>query len=73
MATDAEVNAALDSAQTGRGANVTKSANSGDGLSVARYAEGNAVCPGRARWVNCTASDNAATQAAAILVALRAG
>ena len=35
------------------------------------YVEGNVDAPGRARWVTTTASDNAATQAAAILVALR--
>ena len=33
---------------------------------------GRLTVPGRVRWVSCTASDNAATQAAAVLVALRA-
>ncbi len=36
------------------------------------YVIGNVDAPGRARWVNTTASDNAATQAAAVLTALRA-
>ena len=33
---------------------------------------GRGTVPGRVRWVVCTASDNAATQAAACLAALRA-
>jgi hypothetical protein len=33
---------------------------------------GGVDAPGRMRWVSCTASDNAATQAAAVLAALRA-
>ena len=36
------------------------------------YMIGNVDAPGRARWVETTAADNAATQAAAALVALRA-
>lgn len=36
------------------------------------YVIGNVDAPGRARWVSTTASDNAATQAAAVLTALRA-
>ena len=36
------------------------------------YVVGNANAPGRERWVTTTASDNAATQAAAVLTALRA-
>ena len=36
------------------------------------YAIGNVDAPGRARWVITTASDSAATQAAAILTGLRA-
>ena len=36
------------------------------------YVIGNADAPGRSRWVTTTASDTAATQAAAILTALRA-
>lgn len=35
------------------------------------YVIGNADAPGRNRWVTTTASDTAATQAAAILTALR--
>ena len=36
------------------------------------YVEGNQDAVGRVRWVTTTASDNAATQAAAVLTALRA-
>lgn len=36
------------------------------------YVVGNVDAPGRNRWVSCTASDNAATQATAVLAALRA-
>lgn len=36
------------------------------------YVEGNQDARGRARWVSTTAADNAATQAAAVLTALRA-
>ena len=35
------------------------------------YVSGGVDAPGRTRWVSTTASDNAATQAAAVLVALR--
>lgn len=35
------------------------------------YVEGNQDARGRARWVSTTAADDAATQAAAILTALR--
>lgn len=36
------------------------------------YVHGNQTVPGRVRWCPTTASDNAATQAAAVLAALRA-
>jgi hypothetical protein len=36
------------------------------------YVSGNVDAPGRVRWVSTTAADNAATQAAAVLTALRA-
>lgn len=36
------------------------------------YVDGRATVPGRVRYVATTASDNAATQAAAVLTALRA-
>lgn len=36
------------------------------------YVEGNMDAPGRAKLISTTASDNAATQAAAVLTALRA-
>lgn len=35
------------------------------------YVQGAAVVPGRTRWVSTTASDDAATQAVAVLTALR--
>ena len=36
------------------------------------YVEGNLYAPGKAKLIRTTASDNAATQAAAVLTALRA-
>ena len=36
------------------------------------YVIGNVDAPGRSRWITTTAADSAATQAAAILTALRA-
>ncbi len=36
------------------------------------YVEGNLDAPGRAKLISTTAADNAATQAAAVLAALRA-
>lgn len=36
------------------------------------YVEGNGDAPGRAKLIRTTAADNAATQAAAVLTALRA-
>jgi hypothetical protein len=36
------------------------------------YVQANGAAAGRARWVTTTAADNAATQAAAVLAALRA-
>jgi hypothetical protein len=36
------------------------------------YAVGNQDAPGKAKWVTTTAASNAATQAAALLTALRA-
>ena len=36
------------------------------------YVEGNMDAPGRAKLISTTAADNAATQAAAVLTALRA-
>lgn len=36
------------------------------------YVVGNMDAPGRAKWISTTASDSAATQAAAVLTALRA-
>lgn len=36
------------------------------------YVQGNQDAPGRARWVTTTAADDASTQAAAVLTALRA-
>ena len=44
----------------------------GDNTKQAWLVHGRGVVPGRVRWVTCTASDNAATQAAAVLAALRA-
>lgn len=43
-----------------------------DATKQAWLVEGRLTVPGRTRWVVCTASDNAATQAAAVLAGLRA-
>lgn len=43
-----------------------------DATKQAWLVHGMGTVGGRVRWVSCTASDNAATQAAAVLVALRA-
>ena len=37
------------------------------------YIAGGTVYPGRTQWVRTTAADNAATQAAAVIAALKAG
>ena len=53
-------------------ARVLKTDGTGTWGTVQRwYVMGNVDAPGRARWVETTASDDAATQAAAVLVALR--
>ena len=44
----------------------------GDNTKQAWLVHGRGTVPGRVRWVTCTASDNAATQAASVLAALRA-
>lgn len=44
----------------------------GDATKQAWLVHGRGTVPGRVRWVTCTASDNAATQAASVLAALRA-
>ena len=44
----------------------------GDATKQEWYVHGRLTVPGRVRWVGTTASDNAATQAAAVLAALRA-
>lgn len=43
-----------------------------DASKQAWLVSGMGTVAGRVRWVSCTASDNAATQAAAVLTALRA-
>jgi hypothetical protein len=67
--TAAALNAALGT--TGRNAQVVKDDGTYD--TVQRwYVLGGVDAPGRARWVETTAADDAATQATAVLVALRA-
>ena len=68
--TPADVQAALDT--TGRGALITRSEQVISGTAGAYYVLGGAAVPGRNRWCAVTNTDNAATQAAAILVALAA-
>jgi hypothetical protein len=53
-------------------ARILKADEGGGGTYQYWYVQGNVDAPGRCRWCACTASDNAATQAAAILVTLRA-
>lgn len=70
VVTPADVQAALD--VTGRGAQIVKSEQVIATTAGAYYVTGGAAVPGRARWCAITNTDNAATQAAAILTALRA-
>lgn len=74
MATAAETQAALGT--SGMSATIVREenrTNSGDTvLTKNYYVLGGVDAPGRARWCQVTVADNAATQAAAILVALRA-
>ena len=65
MPTDAEINAQLEG-----GIRILQSSSSGDGTVVSRYAGGGTSSPGRFRWVNCNAADDADTQADAIETAL---
>lgn len=72
MATPAEIQAQIDSAGTGKVANITMSMGV-DSTYDNHYVVG--VSPpytGRSRWVKTTKSDSAATQATAILNALTA-
>lgn len=67
--TAADLNAALGT--SGRNAQCIR--DDGTYSTVQRwYCVGGGDVPGRARWVETTAADNAATQAAAVLTALRA-
>lgn len=67
--TAAQLNAALGT--TGRNAQCIKDDGTYD--TVQRwFVLGGADAPGRARWVETTAADDATTQAAAVLTALRA-
>lgn len=76
MATMAEVNAELDAAGTGMTAKAILEENrTNDGtdpLTKNYYCLGGTDAPGRASWVAITVADSAATQAAAVLVGLRA-
>lgn len=70
MATPAQIQAQMDSAATGKVANLTMTVGV-DATYDNHYAVG--ICPpysGRSRWVRTTKSDSAATQAAAILAGL---
>lgn len=64
MPSDDEINAQLG------GARIVMSAMSGDGLTISHYVNGGGLAPGRFRWIDCTAADSAAAQAAAIESAL---
>ena len=65
MASDDSINALLLG-----GAKIIISAMSGDGLTVSHYVDGGGLAPGRFHWIDCTAADSAAAQAAAIAAAL---
>ena len=69
--TPAACQAALDSTAQGKIANIVRADEGGGGTQQRWYVVGvTRPYAGRSRWVNTTASDNAATQAAAILAAL---
>lgn len=68
MATSAEVQSALD--PTGLAAKILSFNNAG--LKQNAYVQGGIGYAGRTLWVETTAADNAATQAAAITTAMRA-
>ncbi len=69
--TPAACQAAIDSAGGGKIANIAIADEGGGGTEQRWYVVGiTAPYAGRSRWVNTTASGNAATQAAAILAAL---
>lgn len=71
MATPAEIQAEIDPAGTGLVANIQQVLHVDDTYDNV-YAVGVNSYPGRSRWVKTTRSDNAATQATAILAALAA-
>lgn len=70
MATAEAVESALDTGGNGLGAQINVSLVGASLTSY--YVVGLILAPGRSRWVTCNTADSAATQAAAILVALRA-
>lgn len=71
MATPAEIQAAMDSAATGRVANIQCMQNA-EGTTVDDFYVVGVIAPyaGRSRWCRTTAADSAATQAASILAQL---
>lgn len=71
MATAAECNAVLDSQGTGKKAQVIKSiAQSPSSTKSLYYALGGVDYRGKAKWVEVTTADSAATQATAVQAAL---
>lgn len=73
--TAAAVQAALDAASVGTlpsDVRIIQSAFDPGGTKQEWYCLGGITLAGRARWVETTASDSAATQAAAIITALQA-
>lgn len=70
--TPAACQAALDSTAQGKVANIVRADEGGVAGAEQRWYVVGVTRPyaGRSRWVNTTASDDAATQAAAILAAL---
>lgn len=72
MATPAQIQAQLDSAGTGKVANITISTHAGATYDN-HYVVGIDSYAGRSRWCTTTQADSAATQAASILTQLRSG
>lgn len=70
MATVAEIQAELDSAATGRIANITRMSKTAVSTIDNFYVQAK-IGAGRSRWVATTNTDSAATQAAAILTQTR--
>jgi hypothetical protein len=70
MATPEATNLVLDPSGTTEGCEILKAVIAGDGLTISYYVDGGTYAPGRNRWIDCTITDSAAVQAAAIKAAM---